>query len=201
MAKVRRLEQRGAGKRAPGHAGTFRGNQLAMAAGYATLRFIRREGICSHVGNIGARLQTLLQGLQAEFDWVGDVRGRGLMLGMEIIDPAGQDGLDQPAADGEKARRLQRACLKRGLLVELGGRPGATVRLLPSLIITEAEVDLVGTIVYQAAQTVQKEPVAHQPWCVRQNEHWRQPPGDSWARLGRLLRPSRHRRFSPDARH
>lgn len=137
------------------HAGTFRGNQLAMAAGDATLRFIQREGICSHVRNVGARLQTLLQGLQAEFDWVGDVRGRGLMLGMEIIDPAGQDGLGQPAADGDKARKLQRACLERGLIVELGGRHGATVRFLPPLIISDAEVDLVGQILYQAAQSIE----------------------------------------------
>ena len=137
------------------HAGTFRGNQLAMAAGDATLRFIQREGICSHVRNVGARLQTLLQGLQAEFDWVGDVRGRGLMLGMEIIDPASQDGLGQPAADGDKARKLQRACLERGLIVELGGRHGATVRFLPPLIISDAEVDLVGQILYQAAQSIE----------------------------------------------
>ena len=96
-----------------------------------------------------------LQGLQAEFDWVGDVRGRGLMLGMEIIDPAGQDGLGQPAADGDKARKLQRACLERGLIVELGGRHGATVRFLPPLIISDAEVDLVGQILYQAAQSIE----------------------------------------------
>ncbi len=48
-----------------------------------------------------------------------------------------------------------RACLERGLIVELGGRHGATVRFLPPLIISEAEVDLVGQILYQAAQSVE----------------------------------------------
>lgn len=137
------------------HAGTFRGNQLAMAAGDATLRFIQREGITEHVRGVGARLQGVLQGLQAEFDWVGDVRGRGLMLGMEIVDPSRNDGAGRLVADGERARKLQRACLERGLIVELGGRHGATVRFLPPLINSEAEIDLVGQILYQAAQSVQ----------------------------------------------
>jgi diaminobutyrate-2-oxoglutarate transaminase len=137
------------------HAGTFRGNQLAMAAGDATLRFIQREGITEHVRGVGARLQGVLQGLQAEFDWVGDVRGRGLMLGMEIVDPSRNDAAGRPVADGERARKLQRACLERGLIVELGGRHGATVRFLPPLIISEAEIEHVGQILYQAAQSVQ----------------------------------------------
>lgn len=137
------------------HAGTVRGNQLAMAAGDATLRFIQREGITEHVRGVGARLQGVLQGLQAEFDWVGDVRGRGLMLGMEIVDPSRNDGAGRLVADGERARKLQRACLERGLIVELGGRHGATVRFLPPLINSEAEIDLVGQILYQAAQSVQ----------------------------------------------
>lgn len=67
-------------------------------------------------------------------------------------------GLDLPLSAW--ARRLQRACLERGLIVELGGRHGATVRFLPPLIISEAEVDLVGQILYQAAQSVENVTVA-----------------------------------------
>ncbi|MGE8360377.1 diaminobutyrate--2-oxoglutarate transaminase [Pseudomonas sp.] len=137
------------------HAGTFRGNQLAMAAGAATLRFIREQEVIRHVQQVGAKLQRTLGGLQSEFAWIGDVRGRGLMLGMEIIDPANSDTLGQPLADGNRARRLQRACLERGLIVELGGRHGATVRFLPALIISEAEIEHVGQILFQAAQSLQ----------------------------------------------
>src|SRR3989338_126016 len=136
------------------HAGTFRGNQLAMAAGDATLRFIQQEQLTTHVRCVGNQLQLLQKGLKAEFDWVGDVRGRGLMLGMEIVDPESSDSLGRPAADGDKARKLQRACLERGLIVELGGRHGATVRFLPPLIISEMEIEHVGQILYQAAQAV-----------------------------------------------
>ncbi|MDH1265243.1 diaminobutyrate--2-oxoglutarate transaminase [Pseudomonas sp. GD03944] len=137
------------------HAGTFRGNQLAMAAGAATLRLIREQEVIRHVQQVGAKLQRTLSGLQSEFAWIGDVRGRGLMLGMEIIDPANSDTLGQPLADGNRARRLQRACLERGLIVELGGRHGATVRFLPALIISEAEIEHVGQILFQAAQSLQ----------------------------------------------
>ncbi|WP_438269555.1 diaminobutyrate--2-oxoglutarate transaminase [Pseudomonas indica] len=136
------------------HAGTFRGNQLAMAAGNATLRFIQQEQLTNHVRSVGSQLHRSLLGLQAEFDWIGDVRGRGLMLGMEIVNPTSFDSLGRPAADGDRARKLQRACLERGLIVELGGRHGATVRFLPPLIISEAEVEHVGQILYEAAQAV-----------------------------------------------
>lgn len=134
------------------HAGTFRGNQLAMAAGRATLKFMREEKLTEHVQRVGAILLGHLQQLQAEFDWVGDVRGRGLMLGMEIVNGADKKvGQDHPPADGVKAKSFQRACLERGLIVELGGRHGATVRFLPPLIITEREVDHVAQILHQAA--------------------------------------------------
>lgn len=136
------------------HAGTFRGNQLAMATGAATLRFIQEEHLIEHVQQVGAKLRRFLKGLQTEFGWVGDVRGRGLMLGMEIIDLARSDSLGRPLADGDKAGKLQRACLERGLIVELGGRNGATMRFLPPLIITEAETDHVGQILYEAARSM-----------------------------------------------
>lgn len=157
------------------HAGTFRGNQLAMAAGTATLRFIKKEQLMVHVRRAGARLLEHLMALKAEFPWIGDARGRGLMLGMEIIDPAQTNVAESapviesvpvteraPPADGNRARRFQRACLERGLIVELGGRHGAVVRFLPPLIITEAEVDHVAQILFHAANAVEKNTVAIQ---------------------------------------
>lgn len=138
------------------HAGTFRGNQLAMAAGTATLRFIRQEGLPAHAEAMGARLRRHLQELQGRFAWIGDVRGRGLMLGMEIVDlgaePEGQQ--QRLPADGMLAKRFQQACLQRGLILELGGRYGATVRLLPPLIINEVEVDHVAEILASAAASL-----------------------------------------------
>jgi diaminobutyrate-2-oxoglutarate transaminase len=141
---------------APGaHAGTFRGNQLAMVAGLATLRVLLAEDLPAHAAAMGARLLTGLRALQAAHPCLGDVRGRGLMLGAEVVDPEADPACDaDPAYDADPgpgtppaaphlARRLQAACLARGLIVELGGRHGAVVRFLPPLIITPAQVDAV----------------------------------------------------------
>jgi diaminobutyrate-2-oxoglutarate transaminase len=134
------------------HAGTFRGHQLAMAAGAATLRFIRTEKIADHAAAVGARLKGHLQALQKDRPWVGDVRGQGLMLGMEIVDPSGSpDALGHAPVDPARARWLQRECLRRGLILELGGRHGATIRLLPPLITTAEDADFIAEILQAAA--------------------------------------------------
>jgi diaminobutyrate-2-oxoglutarate transaminase len=82
----------------------------------------------------------------------GDVRGRGLMAGVEIVDPAGEpDATGAPPADGRLARAVQLECLQRGLVVERGGRHGAVIRLLPPLIISAEQV---ATVVDRLAEAV-----------------------------------------------
>ncbi|MEU3315070.1 diaminobutyrate--2-oxoglutarate transaminase family protein [Streptomyces sp. NPDC006662] len=119
------------------HAGTFRGNQLAMAAGTATLAYVRRNGLARRAAELGGRMLTALRGLAADQPCVGDVRGRGLMLGVEIVDP--DTGAPAPA----RAAAIRQACLDRGLIVELGGRHGAVVRLLPPLTLTDEQATAV----------------------------------------------------------
>ncbi|MGW2668508.1 diaminobutyrate--2-oxoglutarate transaminase family protein [Streptomyces sp. NPDC001272] len=119
------------------HAGTFRGNQLAMAAGTATLAYVRRNGLALRAAELGGRMLTALRGLAADQPCVGDVRGRGLMLGVEIVDP--DTGAPAPA----RAAAIRQACLDRGLIVELGGRLGAVVRLLPPLTLTDEQATAV----------------------------------------------------------
>ncbi len=128
---------------APGaHAGTFRGNQMAMAAGSAVMKYLVEHQVCEQVQALGQRLRGHLQALQRDYPQLGDVRGRGLMLGVELIDPQGTpDALGHPPALPGLAPRLQRECLKRGLILELGGRHGAVVRFLPPLIITADQID------------------------------------------------------------
>ncbi|MFF4971954.1 diaminobutyrate--2-oxoglutarate transaminase family protein [Streptomyces sp. NPDC001083] len=124
------------------HAGTFRGNQLAMAAGAATLAYVRENRLAERAARLGTRMITELRSLAREFDFIGDVRGRGLMIGVELVDPERPSGAtaDGPrAAAPELAAAVQRACLRRGLIVELGGRHGAVVRLLPPLTITDEQ--------------------------------------------------------------
>ncbi|MER6676276.1 diaminobutyrate--2-oxoglutarate transaminase family protein [Streptomyces sp. NPDC000983] len=69
------------------HAGTFRGNQLAMAAGTATLTHVRENGLADRAHDLGTRMLAELRRLIDEFPCVGDVRGRGLMIGVELVDP------------------------------------------------------------------------------------------------------------------
>ncbi|MCK7626150.1 diaminobutyrate--2-oxoglutarate transaminase family protein [Streptomyces sp. RS10V-4] len=126
------------------HAGTFRGNQLAMAAGAATLAHVRRNGLADHAARLGAAMLTRLRELAAAHDCIGDVRGRGLMLGVEIVDrDAPADALGARPADPALAAAVQQACLDRGLIVELGGRHSAVVRLLPPLTLTDEQADAV----------------------------------------------------------
>ncbi|MER5890143.1 diaminobutyrate--2-oxoglutarate transaminase family protein [Streptomyces sp. NPDC001941] len=121
------------------HAGTFRGNQLAMAAGAATLAFVRENRLAERAATLGARMLGRLQGLAANHPCIGDVRGRGLMIGVELVDPdADTDALVPPPAP-RLAETVRRYCLDRGLIVELGGRHGAVVRLLPPLTLTDEQ--------------------------------------------------------------
>ncbi|MCI3933489.1 diaminobutyrate--2-oxoglutarate transaminase family protein [Streptomyces sp. AN091965] len=221
------------------HAGTFRGNQLAMAAGAATLAHVRENRLAERAADVGTRMLAGLRSLAHEHSCVGDVRGRGLMLGMELVDPSGRqpalsdsefgrarsasryDGPPSAGTDGrtgtapesaahshhpgstrtvpaarqgnaraegpdsagahpypsrcdspasgehadphqrpsdtahdlpesrphppapELAAAVQRECLRRGLIVELGGRHSSVVRLLPPLTITDEQATAV----------------------------------------------------------
>ncbi|MBP2477827.1 diaminobutyrate-2-oxoglutarate transaminase [Crossiella equi] len=130
---------------APGaHTGTFRGNQLAMAAGAATLRHVTAEDLPARAAELGTRLLRELRSLQARTRCIGEVRGRGLMLGLEIVDPdtAPDRRGTRPAAPA-LAAAVREQCLRRGLILELGGRQDSVVRLLPPLVITDAEADTV----------------------------------------------------------
>lgn len=128
------------------HAGTFRGNQMAMAAGSAVLRYLREHDIAGHATAMGERLSNHLRTLQRDYPQMGDVRGRGLMLGVELVDPRGTvDNLGHPPAFTALASRVQAECLKRGLILELGGRHGSVVRFLPPLIISAEQVDEVAS--------------------------------------------------------
>lgn len=135
------------------HAGTFRGNQLAMAAGSATIEFIIREGLLEAATRIGARLMGRLERLRHDFPVLGEVRGRGLMVGVEVVDatvPGNRLG-SCPANPG-LARRLQAECVRLGLIVELGGRHGSVVRFLPPLIVTEGQIDEICGIFREALE-------------------------------------------------
>lgn len=128
---------------APGaHTGTFRGNTLAMAAGAATLRYIQDEGLAHRAARLGHSALDRLRAIGDDHPHIGDVRGRGLMMGVEFVDadatPDATGAL--PPAPG-LAAAVRAECLERGLIAELGGRHDAVLRLLPPLTISDAQLD------------------------------------------------------------
>lgn len=140
------------------HAGTFRGNQLAMATGIATMEFIQEQGVDRHAAAMGERLADRLRGMQRDCPILGEVRGRGLMIGVEIVDPSAEpDHRGSYPADAAMARSIQTQALRRGLIVELGGRHDVVVRFLPPLIVTPEEIDKIADIFSDAVQAATGE--------------------------------------------
>ncbi|MGG3890725.1 aspartate aminotransferase family protein [Metabacillus fastidiosus] len=135
------------------HIGTFRGNQLAMAAGTAALQYIKGNEIPNQVAVLGQRLMKHLQSVKQYSHFIGDVRGRGLMIGVEIVNPTNQSkGHNSYPGYPELATKIQQECLKRGLILEVGGRHSAVIRFLPPLIITNEQVDDIAEIFSEAVQ-------------------------------------------------
>jgi len=133
------------------HTGTFRGNQLAMAAGLATLRYIREQNVMQNVHLRSEQFMARLQAMKSRFAEIGDVRGRGLMIGVEVVNPqGGKDRLGHYLQHGELASVIQQQCFRNGLIVEVGGRHSAVVRFLPPLNITEKEAGEVLSIFEQS---------------------------------------------------
>ncbi|MFE7273188.1 diaminobutyrate--2-oxoglutarate transaminase family protein [Streptomyces sp. NPDC057623] len=227
------------------HAGTFRGNQLAMAAGAATLAYVRENQLAERAAELGSRMLRRLQGLAGEYPCIGDVRGRGLMIGVEVVEPqapsardqgssagpaaperagselgalapagpGGVPGRHEPGAQADRARpgdggagdlvsrdpariagafsgvvpggggaraaavrepdshprpaapelaaAIQRECLRRGLIVELGGRHSSVVRLLPPLTISDEQADAVLDRLADAVDAVSRGRTGH----------------------------------------
>ncbi|QFX81266.1 aminotransferase class III-fold pyridoxal phosphate-dependent enzyme [Streptomyces sp. SYP-A7193] len=132
-------------------AGAFRGNQLALAAGAATLAHVREQRLAEHAAALGDRMLTRLRALAGEFACVGDVRGRGLMAGVELVSPDG--------TAAELAAAVRRECLHRGLIVDVTGPRADVVRLLPPLIVTEEQMSAVLDRLFDAVRAVDRHRV------------------------------------------
>ncbi len=111
---------------APGeHGSTFGGNPLVCAAAYATVKYIIEHGIPEKAKQVGNYFMARLETLKRQFDFITEVRGRGLLIALEFNDTI--------------AEEITMACMKKGLLVNRV-KPDA-IRFIPPLIITEREVD------------------------------------------------------------
>lgn len=118
------------------HINTFGGNPVAMAAGLAVLDVIDQERLQENARVVGARLRAGLEELATRRRLIGDVRGRGLMLGVELV----RDRATKEPAREETAELLEQL-RERGVLVGKGGLYGNVLRIKPPLCITAADVD------------------------------------------------------------
>jgi diaminobutyrate-2-oxoglutarate transaminase len=117
------------------------------------MRFIREHRLAAQARDKGSLLQEGLRKLAQRFPCFAEVRGRGLMVGVEVVSPGGEtDSRGHPRLDGALAREVKRACFARGLILETGGRHGAVLRFLPPLVVTEAELEQALNILAEAVQ-------------------------------------------------
>lgn len=107
---------------------TFGGNPVTMAATLGTLKYIDENNLVQHTYEQGQVLMQKLEELQSEFPFVGEVRGKGLMTGMEIVVP---DGSKTP--DAARTAQIINVARKHGLLIGKGGLHGNVVRITPHL--------------------------------------------------------------------
>lgn len=114
------------------HSNTFGGNLLASAASLASLEFLEKENTENRVKECGSQMKQRLMELQENFPCIGDVRGLGLMIGVEIVKP--DNSIDTVRRD-----RILREAFKEGILLLPCG--DSVIRISPPLVITAEEVD------------------------------------------------------------
>ncbi len=131
------------------HASTFGGNPVCIAAALATLDVIEKEHLLAHSAEVGAHMMQRMSTWPKKLKLVGDVRGRGLMLGVDIV----KDKSTKEHAPAERDRIVQRA-FEHGVLF-LGCGP-SSVRICPPLVVTKAEADVAMDVLEECIQEVGK---------------------------------------------
>jgi 4-aminobutyrate aminotransferase-like enzyme len=116
---------------------TFGGNPVATAAANASIDIMERESFPERAADLGEHFLDRLRNLQSEISIMGEVRGRGLLIGAELIDPETGDPLPK-----EMSLELRQDAMDRGLILPAGqGWEGNVIRINPPLVISEAELD------------------------------------------------------------
>jgi 4-aminobutyrate aminotransferase len=132
------------------HASTFGGNPVCIAAALATLDVIEREGLLRNAQEVGNHMLKRMADWPKKHKIVGDVRGRGLMIGVEIV----KDQQTREYGNAERDRVVEEA-FKRGILF-LGCGP-STVRIAPPLIVTKDEADVAIDALEESIAVVAKD--------------------------------------------
>jgi len=115
------------------HASTFGANPVAVEASLATLDILKSEHVLQNVRRLGEKAKKRLLEMKEKYEIVGDVRGMGLFIGVEIV----KDKRSKARGEDE-AKQIMDYCFRHGLLVIIAGRN--TIRVIPPLIVTEEEM-------------------------------------------------------------
>jgi len=127
------------------HLSTFGGNPISCAAALANIAVIEEEKLVDNAAQRGEQLLARFRYLQEKCPLIGDVRGRGLMIGLELV----RDRKSKEPAAAE-AKALRASLRERGILVGVGGLLGNVLRIQPPLSITAAECDRVADMLETA---------------------------------------------------
>ena len=114
---------------------TFGGNPLVMAGALANLDYMLEHDLQTNAHKVGNHLRARIDPLVDEVAIVGEVRGKGLMIGVELVNPGGRE------PNAEAAAAVMEGTKQRGLLIGKGGLHGNVLRIAPPLSLTEAEAD------------------------------------------------------------
>lgn len=130
------------------HLSTFGGNPVSCAAAIANINFLQRENISAKAKQDGEYILAKLEALQKSFSLIGEVRGLGLMIGIELIEG------DDASPSSVNAEAVRSFCFEHGLLVGVGGVAGNVVRIQPPLVITREQIDFALGVLEEAIAAI-----------------------------------------------
>jgi len=128
------------------HASTFGGNPVSCAAAIATIKILR-DGLVNNADVVGQHLKARLEALKDKYPLIGDVRGKGLMIGVELV----RDRVTKERATTERDRLVQEM-FKRGVLILGAGRNA--IRFAPPLVLSKDQADAIADIFDQALASI-----------------------------------------------
>jgi 4-aminobutyrate aminotransferase/(S)-3-amino-2-methylpropionate transaminase len=132
-----------------GLGGTFAGNPIACRAALAVLEILVSDGLLERAVQLGEKVRAKMDALQRKHELVGDVRGKGPMLAMELVRDR-----EKKTPAGDETKKLVKLCYEKGLVLVSCGSHGNVVRTLMPLVITDEQLDRGFQILDSALQEV-----------------------------------------------
>lgn len=127
---------------------TFGGNPVTMATALATIEYIENNDLVTNAAERGAELRTRLENFTEKFDFIGDVRGMGLMQALEIVHPHDQ------SPDPQRTTALVNACRDHGLLIGKGGLWNNVTRISPMLNVSASDIETAGNLLERSLSAI-----------------------------------------------